>query len=328
MLVPMGMVINSGYAPICQYVNQGGITLEVTIPDRLTPFADYNMMINFTDNNNGTKTWRGVYEKDELKFFAFYAGDYIVESFTAAGTDIDFAYGRRYEKVIRDYDIIRAIATVFEYATEHYGPTSYIDGERLLLLLKSNMAGGGWAGEGYSEMFDSMLSPETLNNTVTGSDGFENSVHEMLHQWWGGLGLHINRDGLWSEEGMTVYSTYRVIKELYGELYAKEKFVDKWEAAVDAQNREFYYRHPEYLEKLPGKYQGGLISRNSGVNLYFRMPLMIYKAQQLVGGEEKMDEILKNIYGNREMYSYHQNPFTYQNFLEACGLKEEDLKLE
>jgi hypothetical protein len=191
------------------------------------------------------------------------------------------------------------------------------------------MAGGGWAGEGYSEMFDSMLSPETLSDTATGSDGFECSVHEMLHQWWGALGLQMHNDGLWSEEGMTVYSTYRVIKELYGELYAKEKFVDQWEAAVDAQNREFYYRHPEYLEKLPPKYQGNLNLRNGSVNLYFRMPLMIYKAQQLVGGEEKMDEILRNIYENREMYSYYDNhPFTYQDFLNACGLTEEDLKLE
>ena len=46
---------------------------------------------------------------------------------------------------------------------------------------------------------------------------------------------------------------------------------------------------------------------------------------QLVGGEQAMDTILNNLF-NREldpMYPY----LSYQDFLEACGLKEEDLNL-
>ena len=52
---------------------------------------------------------------------------------------------------------------------------------------------------------------------------------------------------------------------------------------------------------------------------------MILKAEQLVGGEEAMDQILHGLF-NREldpMYPY----LTYQEFLDACGLTEEDLNL-
>ena len=55
------------------------------------------------------------------------------------------------------------------------------------------------------------------------------------------------------------------------------------------------------------------------------MPLKILKAEQLAGGEEAMDQILHDLF-NREldpMYPY----LTYQDFLNACGLTEEDLNL-
>ena len=59
---------------------------------------------------------------------------------------------------------------------------------------------------------------------------------------------------------------------------------------------------------------------------YSEMPLKILKAEELVGGEAAMDELLHGLF-NREldpMYPY----LTYQEFLDACGLTEEDLTLD
>ena len=59
---------------------------------------------------------------------------------------------------------------------------------------------------------------------------------------------------------------------------------------------------------------------------YSEMPLKILKAEELVGGEAALDEILYGLF-NREldpMYPY----LTYQEFLDACGLTEEDLTLD
>ena len=96
---------------------------------------------------------------------------------------------------------------------------------------------------------------------------------------------------------------------------------------MDHQNRSFYNRHPEYLELLPKLYQSQIQDSDRTTNWYCRMPLMILKAEELVGGEDKMDEILHQMYMARENYNY-ENDFRYADFLRYCGLTEEDLYLE
>ena len=84
-------------------------------------------------------------------------------------------------------------------------------------------------------------------------------------------------------------------------------------------------RNPEYLEMLPAQVQLAISNSLSQVRQYNEMPLKIWKAEQLVGGEEAMDQILHDLF-NREldpMYPY----LTYQEFLDACGLTEEELDL-
>lgn len=96
--------------------------------------------------------------------------------------------------------------------------------------------------------------------------------------------------------------------------------------ATDRQDRNFYNRHPEYLELLPELYQTQINNSNRSINWYHRMPLMILKAEELVGGEEKMDEILRRMYADRKLFQ--ENGFGYTDFLRYCGLTEEDLYLE
>ena len=55
------------------------------------------------------------------------------------------------------------------------------------------------------------------------------------------------------------------------------------------------------------------------------MPLMILKAEKLVGGEENMDKIMRKMYADRGDYA--QIGFTYADFLDYCGLSESDLEL-
>ena len=107
--------------------------------------------------------------------------------------------------------------------------------------------------------------------------------------------------------------------------YAQNYYVDQWQQVVDDYYLNFYVRHPEYLEMLPENEQLAISNSLSQVRQYNEMPLKILKAEQLVGGEEAMDQILHDLF-NREldpMYPY----LTYQEFLDACGLTEEDLNL-
>ncbi|MFR2334126.1 MAG: hypothetical protein ACLS63_14770, partial [Flavonifractor plautii] len=150
-------------------------------------------------------------------------------------------------------------------------------------------------------------------------------IHELVHQWWG-LGNMFDTADPWSAEGLTCYTTYRIAKELYGEDYAREHYVNQWRAEVEDYYLNFYVRHPEYLEALPEAERLAISNSLSGMRRYSEMPLKILKAEELVGGEAAMDEILHGLF-NREldpMYPY----LTYQEFLDACGLTEEDLTLD
>ena len=129
----------------------------------------------------------------------------------------------------------------------------------------------------------------------------------------------------WSAEGLTVYTTYRIVRELYGEDYAREHYVDRWREAVDDYYLNFYVRNPDYLASLPEDEQLEISNSLTYVRQYCEMPLKILEAERLVGGGEAMDRILSALF-NREldpMYPY----LTYQEFLDACGLTEEDLNL-
>ena len=85
----------------------------------------------------------------------------------------------------------------------------------------------------------------------------------------------------------------------------------------------FRSRYPEYLEKLPESYVASIQNEQRPILMYQVMPLKILKAEQLVGGEEAMDKILKKLF-QEKAYSY----LTYEDFLNACGLTKEDLELE
>ena len=153
-------------------------------------------------------------------------------------------------------------------------------------------------------------------------------IHELVHQWWGLANMFdsTNETDPWSAEGLTVYTTYRIVKELYGEDYARQYYIDQWQKEVDGYYLNFYVRAPKYLERLPEEKRLEVLGSLTHVRQYCEMPLKILKAEQLVGGEEAMDRILHELF-NRELDPYH--PYlTYQNFLDACGLREEDLNLD
>ena len=240
---------------------------------------------------------------------------------------IQFYYGRKHQAVMEAAKAVDAVKEVVDYCTEHYGSLSFGTGETLKLI-QSRVAGGGYATTGASLLDEADFTAANLGNTEKGGGAGEVMIHELVHQWWGLGNMFDTSDPTspWSAEGLTVYTTYRIVKDLYGEEYAKEHYVDQWQKAVDDYYLNFYVRNPEYLEMLPEQVQLAISNSLSQVRQYNEMPLKIWKAEQLVGGEEAMDQILHELF-NREldpMYPY----LTYQEFLDACGLTEEDLNLE
>ena len=304
-----------------------GCSIQLILPSELTPIVAHKMLTDYRKNPDGTKTWQRTIDNFLYTWIA--ACDYRKTSFQAAGVGIDLVYSGKYAENIQKYDIPAATAEVMEYCAKHLGGISFVNKGRLLMLEKDSS--GGYAAPGWVEWGETTFTANNLNDPLKGASAAEVFAHEIIHQWWGGLGVECGEEydnpGVWSDEGLTVYTTYRLMKEEYGALYAKQNYIDRWQAAVDAQDRGFYNRHPEYLQRLPEKYQAQINSANRQTNFYCRMPLMLLKAEQLIGGEEKFDEILQSIQDKYSNNGYDA-PFTYQNFLKECGLGEEELNLD
>ena len=299
-------------------------TIEITLPASMIaiPFSSSEAEV-ISENEDGTRTWR--YEANSAGGI-LYAGDYICEQIEAGGMTIEFYYGRKHQAVMEEAGAVDAVKAVVDYCTEHYGKLSYGTGDTLKLI-QSRVAGGGYAVGGASLLDEADFTIANLGDTNKGAVPGETFIHELVHQWWGLGNMFDTVDSTspWSAEGLTVYTTYRIVKELYGEDYAQEHYVDQWQQAVDDYYLNFYVRHPEYLEMLPENEQLAISNSLSRVRQYSEMPLKILKAEQLVGGEEAIDQILHDLF-NREldpMYPY----LTYQEFLDACHLTEEDLNL-
>ena len=298
--------------------------IEITLPASMIaiPFSSSEAEV-LSENADGTRTWR--YEANSAGGI-LYAGDYICEQIEAGGMTIEFYYGRKHQSVMEAAGAADAVKAVVDYCTEHYGTLSFGTGETLKLI-QSRVAGGGYAVGGASLLDEADFTIANLEDTSKGAVPGETFIHELVHQWWGLGNMFDTVDSTspWSAEGLTVYTTYRIVKELYGEDYAREHYVDQWQQAVDDYYLNFYVRHPEYLEMLPENEQLAISNSLSQVRQYNEMPMKILKAEQLVGGEEAMDQILHGLF-NREldpMYPY----LTYQEFLDACHLTEEDLNL-
>ena len=299
-------------------------TIEITLPASMIaiPFSSSEAEV-LSENADGTRTWR--YEANSAGGI-LYAGDYICEQIEAGGMTIEFYYSRKHQSVMEAAGAADAVKAVVDYCTEHYGTLSFGTGETLKLI-QSRVAGGGYAVGGASLLDEADFTIANLEDTSKGAVPGETFIHELVHQWWGLGNMFDTVDSTtpWSAEGLTVYTTYRIVKELYGEDYAREHYVEQWQSSVDDYYLNFYVRNPDYLASLPEAEQLEISNSLAYVRQYCEMPLKILKAEQLVGGEDAMDEILSTLF-NREldpMYPY----LTYQEFLDACDLTEEDLNL-
>ncbi|MDE7133282.1 MAG: hypothetical protein K2O65_16085 [Lachnospiraceae bacterium] len=306
-------------------LDYGTVDFEVTLPNTLTPFLYFEPITKYVQNSDGTRTYSTIL--GDTYIFNFIVGNYVTDTFSSNDINFRFVYGDVYRSAVEEYNVRQSICDVYDYCTEHYGKSPYTGRGLFTLFQLSSMKMGGYATQGSSTWFEDVISPNTLSDPNRGANATEVFIHEMIHQWWGGVGVWCEDDDVWSAEGLTVYATYRLVKEKYGELYAKQYYVDEWTKAVAEQDRNFYNRYPEYLEKLPEHYREQLSAANQQTNHYKRMPLMILKAEKLVGGEEKMDEILSRIYSDYYNRDGQYN-VTYKDFLDYCGLTEEDLKLD
>ncbi|MBU5484458.1 hypothetical protein KQI86_08965 [Clostridium sp. MSJ-11] len=311
-------------------------TCELTMPAGLIPVVDPSQedengeaVANMTGDttrvlseDGDKKTWLVHLKGTRLSLMA---GDYVMKQLGNEELPIEFYYSSKHEDTMNNASAEKVMKDTIDYCINHYGKLNDVSKDSPLKIVeKTALFPGGLAYPNYSTMGEFSFNDENLSNTLEGASSGEVLAHELVHQWWGvhtiGSGGN-NRN--WSAEGLTVYTTYRVAKKTHGEEYAQKNYVDMWKARVKENNNNFYTRHPEYLNILPQKYVRDIDGNNRTVRLYSKLPLQILKAEKLVGGEDEMDKILAKLYENKS-----KTRITWQDFLDACGLKEEELNLE
>ena len=275
------------------------------------------------ENPDGTKTWRVT---DNGGNTIIYAGDYVKEEVETETGTIDFFYGRKHKTVMDALGVQDVVKAAMDYCTDHYGPLFTLS-ENGLKLIESRVSHSGYAGFGASTMDEADFTLLNMTDSSKGATGGEVMIHELVHQWWGqGRTFPVEDDGAWSAEGLTVYTSYRIAKELFGEEYARKNYIDLWKDNLETYRKNFYVRNPEYLDRLSEQDRSVITGSLSDLRKYDEMPLKLLKAEELVGGEEAFDRILYELFNSEPDY---ENPdLSYEEFLDACGLSEEDLELE
>lgn len=303
-------------------------TADVALPGYMTPLVARGSAEFLKEQADGTRLWRFETQRNRL---SFYAADYVCQRVPLLDQYVEFYYNRTHEEVMERSNISDVLQETMLYGLQNIGVPEWFAGwDTLKLVQTTSFDSGGGAVAGMSTMYENAFSEDTLADPFRGASAAEVMAHEILHQWWG-LGrmfsdmVNPEEETGWSSEGLTVYSTYRLMKAKHGEAYARQYYVDIWQQQVDAMERDFYNRHPEYLDILPERYAAGIQSGIDGTLRYCQMPLQILKAEELVGGEEEMDAILQSLFANEEVLI---PPYlSYQDFLDACGLTKEDIAL-
>ncbi|NFL95527.1 hypothetical protein FDB73_04000 [Clostridium botulinum] len=268
------------------------------------------------------KTWLVHLKGTRLSLMA---GDYVMKQLSNEEMPIKFYYSSKHEDTMKNMSAEKVMKDTIDYCINHYGKLNNVSkNSPLKIVEKTALFPGGLALPNYSTMGEFCFNDENLSDKSKGASAAEILAHELAHQWWGvhtvGSGGN-NRN--WSAEGLAVYTTYRVAKKTHGEEYAKKNYVDIWKARVKENNNNFYTRHPEYLKILPQRYVRDIDGSDRVLRQYSKLPLQILKASKLVGGEDKMDKILAELYKNKS-----KTRITWQDFLNACELKGEELNLE
>jgi hypothetical protein len=118
-------------------------------------------------------------------------------------------------------------------------------------------------------------------------------IHELAHEWWYGIVASNEAEEAWLDEGMTTYTTRKIMEKEYGKI---GNVVDFWGIKISDENlSRFPYLasakidpivRPSWEFASPGSY---------GVNVYYKTSLVLELLENLVG-KEKMDSFLKEYY--------------------------------
>ena len=282
-----------------------------------------------SENEDGSRTW-SFYSLLNRITASFYAADYLYQRVGSGDNVIEFYYPRKSQQTVEKYDVFALLEDVYNYCAVKITPQPPRD----VIVIQT-------PGQSEAEFSETALSGQW--KAATGGNTY---AYQIMAQWWNGIRFVSRRniDGEeiaqmflqeltgsfylqheWSAYGLVEYIAYRFAKGRFGEEYAIENYVNVWKSEVNSYYSNFYVRNPEYKEVLSQSYIARLGRKEQNALYYYSMPLKIYKAAQLIGGEEKMDEIIAQLYtfayNNKESEQRPKSDNTVDDFWEKQGME-------
>lgn len=291
----------------------------MTLPDNLSPIAIWGeAFVEVPCDAPGYKSYLTRVTAGSW----LVAGDYVVDTFEAGGNEVQLTYFRNKTEVMRELDAVGVLRGAINFFTDCFGPLDMGGQPVVLLELDASILGGWMLGNvsmfGETAFAGGNYKAEPGAANREGGSGIALAVHEIAHHWWG-LGFQ-NMSSPWSSEGLTSYSTYLYMKELYGEDYARREFIDVWQQNTDRLQNAFYLTHRDYVKNLTQADTLKMYNSYNGFSHYDLMPTLLMRAEEMVGGEAVFIQRLAEF---RERYKDNIAQANYTAFLNHMGLEKE-----
>lgn len=181
---------------------------------------------------------------------------------------------------------VKGAEATLKYCDSHFGKYPYDK----LVIADSRIGLGTGAAE--SPMFITMppdlpFTPENvrLDEWII--------IHELVHQWWYGIVASNEAEEAWLDEGMTTYTTRKIMEKVYGK---RGNVIDFWGIKISDENlSKFPYLASAKVDPIVKPSWEFVSVASYGVNVYYKTSLVLDLLENLIG-KDKMDRFLEEYY--------------------------------
>ncbi|HVP36380.1 MAG TPA: M1 family metallopeptidase [Terriglobales bacterium] len=181
---------------------------------------------------------------------------------------------------------IKGTQATLEYNGSHFGKYPY----EKLVIADCNIGLGTGAAE--SPMFITMPPGMPFTPQNVRFDEWV-IIHELSHQWWYGIVASNEAEEAWLDEGITTYTTRKIMEKEYGKI---GNVVDFCGIKISDENlSRFPYSASAKIDPIVKPSWEFASGGSYVVNVYYKTSLVLELLENLVG-KEKMDSFLKEYY--------------------------------
>jgi hypothetical protein len=181
---------------------------------------------------------------------------------------------------------VKGAQATLDYCGSHFGKYPYDK-----LVIADSRVGLG-AGAAESPMFITMPPDVPFLPQNIRFDEWV-IIHELVHEWWYGIVASNEAEEAWLDEGLTTYTTRKIMEEEYGK---QGNVIDLWGIKISDENlSKFPYLASSKIDPIVKPSWEFASVASYGVNVYYKTSLVLDLLENLVGKEE-MAHFLKEYY--------------------------------